>query len=90
MKRDEVGRVFDTLAYFDCVNLVKRCTAPALFSTALMDETAPPSSVFAAKNAYGGRSEIEVYPFNGHEGGGGYQLATQLEWLVATLDEASC
>jgi cephalosporin-C deacetylase len=62
--------VHEVLSYFDGVNFAKRATAPALFSTALMDATCPPSTVFGAFHAYGGDADITVWPYNGHEGGG--------------------
>lgn len=65
--RDAEAQVHATLAYFDVVNFAKRCTAPALFSTALMDRICPPSTVFAAYNAYAGDKEIVVHRFNGHD-----------------------
>jgi cephalosporin-C deacetylase len=68
--RDRVGAVHSVLTYFDGVNFAKRAQAPAWFSTALMDATCPPSTVFGAFNAYAGASkEIVVWPYNGHEGG---------------------
>jgi cephalosporin-C deacetylase len=71
-----------TLSYFDGVNFAKRATAPALFSTALMDDVCPPSTVFAAYHAYAGADkEIRVYPFNGHEGGSFDHTDVQLAWL---------
>jgi cephalosporin-C deacetylase len=84
--RDHVDQVFATLAYFDGVSLARRAQAPALFSVALMDETCPPSTVFAAFNAYGERAgaadkDIAVYPFNGHEGGGPHQAARQWDFV---------
>lgn len=79
--RDSVEDVFATLSYFDGAVLASLATAPALFSVALMDQTCPPSTVFAAYNAYGGPKEIEVYPFNDHEGGEAHQRTRQLEWL---------
>ena len=82
--RDKVESTLDTLSYFDGVNFAKRSSAPALFSTALMDQICPPSTVFAAKNHYAGESEIAVYPFNGHEGGQGHHFLKQLEWLART------
>jgi cephalosporin-C deacetylase len=76
---------YHTLGYFDGVHLARRATAPALFSVALMDEVCPPSTVFAAFNAYGGGSavakDIEVYSHNGHEGGLDYQVDRQLSWF---------
>jgi len=80
-RRDEVERVFDTLSYFDCAVLARRGTAPALFSVGLMDQTCPPSTVFAAYNAYGGPKEITVYPFNEHEGGGVDHFTAQRQFL---------
>jgi len=78
---DRVAQSFATLAYFDGAVLARRATAPALFSVALMDETCPPSTVFAAYNAYAGPKEIAVYEYNDHEGGEALQRTRQLAWL---------
>ncbi|SCF74169.1 acetylxylan esterase [Streptomyces sp. Ncost-T10-10d] len=75
-----------TLSYFDGVHFAARGRAPALFSTALEDMTCPPSTVFAAFNAYTHQDKtIEVYDFNDHEGGGPFQEAVQLGWLPGKL-----
>ncbi|WP_406389855.1 acetylxylan esterase [Streptomyces sp. NBC_00887] len=75
-----------TLAYFDGVHFAARGRAPALFSVALEDQTCPPSTVFAAFNAYAHPDkEIEVYDFNDHEGGGPFQQAVQLKRLPRLL-----
>ncbi len=68
--RHRASSVHDVLAYFDGVNFARRATAPARFTTALMDPICPPSTVFGAFHAYGGPAEITVWPYNGHEGGG--------------------
>jgi cephalosporin-C deacetylase len=34
-----------------------------------MDQTCPPSTVYAAFNGCGGPKEIDVYAYNDHEGG---------------------
>ena len=83
--RDRGDRVFRTLSYFDAAVLARRSSAPALFSVALMDEICPPSTVFAAYNAYGGPKEISVYPFNDHEGGEAHHQRVQLAWLRSRL-----
>ena len=81
--RDIVDETFTTLAYFDGVNFARRATAPARFSVALMDPIVLPSTVFAAYNDYAGDDrEIDVYPYNGHEGGQGHQWVTQARWLA--------
>ncbi|MEZ3180940.1 acetylxylan esterase [Streptomyces pimonensis] len=80
--RGRVERVRRTLAYFDGVHFAARATAPALFSTALEDRTCPPSTVFAAFNAWvHDDKEIEVYDFNDHEGGGSHHERAQMAWL---------
>ena len=83
--RDHVDRALDTLAYFDGAILGRRATAPALFSVALMDETCPPSTVYAAFNHYGGPKRILEYPFNDHEGGEAFHDAAKLRWLAEIL-----
>ncbi len=59
--------------------------APALFSVALMDNVCPPSTVYAAYNAYAGEKQIRSYPYNDHEGGQFHQEAEQLTWLRELL-----
>jgi len=81
--RGDAASVFETLSYFDGVNFARRATAPGLFSVALMDATVLPSSVFAAFNAYGAAAEIEVYEFNGHEGGQGQHWLRQISFLAS-------
>lgn len=81
--RTQVDTVFNTLAYFDGVNFATRAKASALFSTALMDTTCPPSTVFAAYNYYAGPKQIKVYEFNQHDGGGIHQFAEKLQFLNA-------
>ena len=81
--RDRVENVHAVLAYFDGVNFARRATAPAWFSTALMDAVCPPSTVFGAYNAYAGEKRIEVWPYNGHEGGQVYDDERQVAALRA-------
>lgn len=80
--RDHVERVLATLSYFDVAVLGRRATAPALFSVGLMDAICPPSTVYAAYNAYGGPKEIREYPYNDHEGGQGFHEIAKLRWLA--------
>lgn len=86
---DRVDETMQTLAYFDGAVLGRLATAPALFSTALMDPVCPPSTVFAAFHHYGGDAEVEkqitVYRHNAHEGGQDYQRRAQLEWFADRL-----
>ena len=81
--RDHVEQRPATLSYFDGAVLGRRARRPALFSVGLMDEICPPSTVYAAYNAYGGPKEIREYPFNDHEGGQGFHEVARLRWLAA-------
>ncbi len=79
--RDQVSRVFDTLAYFDGINFAARARGRALFSVALMDMICPPSTVYAAFNHYGGPKEIRHYDYNDHEGGQAYHEIEKIRFL---------
>jgi cephalosporin-C deacetylase len=79
--RDKVETVFNTLAYFDGVNLSARAKAKTLFSVALMDQICPPSTVFAAYNHWAGAKDIKIYTYNQHEGGRAFQTAEKLKFL---------
>lgn len=79
--RERVEEVFRTLAYFDVALLAQRAHAPALFSVGMMDEICPPSTVFAAYNAYSGPKEIAEYAYNDHDGGGELHEVYKVGWL---------
>lgn len=79
--RDKIDMVFDTLSYFDGMNFAARAQAQALFSVGLMDQTCPPSTVYAAYNHYAGKKDIQVWPFNNHEGGETFQRVKQIAFL---------
>ena len=50
-----------------------------------MDDITPASTVFTAFNHYAGPKQIEVYPFNGHDGGGTQQSALAKPAFLAAL-----
>ncbi|MCA0378580.1 MAG: acetylxylan esterase [Actinobacteria bacterium] len=81
-------RVLSTLSYFDGVNFAARATAPALFSVALMDDICPPSTVYAAYNRYRGQRQINVYPYNEHEGGQAHHWLAQHAFLTGILSDS--
>lgn len=80
--RGDAQAVARTLSYVDGVSFASRARGAGLFSVALHDVVCPPSTVFAAFNAYAADDkEIVVWPFNGHEGGGADQWSLQVEFL---------
>jgi cephalosporin-C deacetylase len=80
-RKGDIETAFQTLAYFDGMEMAARATVPALFSVALMDDVCPPSTVYAAYNHYAGPKEIDVFAYNKHEGGGEYHDLRQIGWL---------
>jgi len=83
--REGAERAYQTLNYFDGIHFSARAKMPGLFSTGLMDDVCPPSTVYASFNAWAGAKEIEVYTFNNHEGGGVFQDRAQIAWLKKKL-----
>ncbi|MEV0290103.1 MULTISPECIES: acetylxylan esterase [unclassified Kribbella] len=83
--RTGIETAMSTLSYFDAVNFAARATCPAWFSVALMDNICPPSTVFAAYHRYGGPAQLEVFTYNGHEGGAEYDLPRKLSALGGVL-----
>ncbi|MFN8378226.1 MAG: acetylxylan esterase [Anaerolineae bacterium] len=79
--RDHEAQAFATLAYFDGVHFAKRIKAESLWSTALMDEICPPSTVFAAYNAAPEPKAIHVFRYNGHEGGESMHVGAKIRFL---------
>jgi cephalosporin-C deacetylase len=81
--RSEEATVFRTLEYVDGRHFAARATIPALFSVGLEDKITPPSTVFAAYNAYAGPKRIRVWPYNGHDAQGADQFVESLAFLTA-------
>lgn len=80
--RDRVDETFDVLRYFDGAHLATMANVPALFSVALRDEVCPPSTVFAAFNAWNTTEKrMSVYPFNRHEGGDEHHMVERLRFF---------
>jgi cephalosporin-C deacetylase len=85
--RLEVEQVFETLSYFDCMNLVTRATAPAFISVGLHDPICPPETIFAMINNYAGAKTIQTWPYNTHEGGSVQHQLLQADWLNKLIGE---
>lgn len=86
--RNEVERVFETLSYFDCMNLVTKAKAPALISIGMHDPICPPDTIFAMRNHYAGEVDTQIYEFNTHEGGSVEHQLVQARWLHQLLSKS--
>lgn len=58
--------VYETLSYFDCMNLADRVLCPVLIGVGLEDHVCPPSSGYALYHHLGGIKEIKAYPEHAH------------------------
>lgn len=76
--RFRVDEAMETLSYFDGVEFAARASVPAWFSVGLLDRICPSSTVFAAYHRYTGPARIEVFTYNGHEGGAEYDLPRKI------------
>jgi cephalosporin-C deacetylase len=82
---DRAATALATADHVDLTNLVPWATAPALFSVGLMDDTCPPSTVFAAFHEYAGPKDLVVYEWDDHEGGRAHFQGRALEFVTRIL-----
>lgn len=81
----DLDAVHTTLSYLDGSVLAAYAECPSLFGVGLMDDICPPSTVYAAYNAWAGPKQIEEYPFGDHAGGDSWHQVAELEWLHRQL-----
>ena len=86
--RNEVATVFNTLSYFDAMNLVTNAHCPALISIGMHDPICPPDTIFAMRNHYAGPVTTEIYEYNTHEGGSVAHQLIQAAWLTSLLEKS--
>jgi cephalosporin-C deacetylase len=74
-------RAFETLSYFDTMNLADRIRCRMLACVGLKDNVCPAKLYFATYNRITSPKEIRLYPFNGHEGGGATHNEVKLRFV---------
>jgi cephalosporin-C deacetylase len=74
-------QVFDTLSYFDTMNMADRIQCKILASDGLADPVCPAKLYFASYNRITSDKRIVVYPFNEHDGAHSVQLEKELAYL---------
>ncbi|OPJ62727.1 acetylxylan esterase [Clostridium oryzae] len=78
---DKIEKAFETLSYFDTMNMADKITCKVLASVGLKDNICPGKLYFATYNRIKGEKYIKIYPFNGHEGGGEYHNEIKLKFV---------
>jgi cephalosporin-C deacetylase len=81
----QVEKVFDTLSYFDTMNMAENIKCKVLASVALKDDVCPAKMYFATYNRINAPKDIRIYPFNGHEGGGSLHEEVKLGFIRENL-----
>jgi cephalosporin-C deacetylase len=82
---DRTERCLATLNYFDTMNLADRIRAEVYVSVGGRDPVCPAKCFFATYNRIASPKAVEIYPFNGHEGGGSRHFARKLMRLRDAL-----
>lgn len=78
---DRIDKVYDTISYFDTMNMAEKIKCPVLASVGLKDTTCPAKLYYATYNRITAKKQMEVYPFNGHDGCGNVHMQKKLEFL---------
>jgi cephalosporin-C deacetylase-like acetyl esterase len=68
-------KIVETGRYFDAVNFASNIKCPTVIGLGLIDETCPPSGVFAACNQFQGPKEVIVLVNSDHQGKNNSQAA---------------
>jgi cephalosporin-C deacetylase len=78
-------RIYETVSYFDTMNMADRIHCPVLASVALKDMVCPAKCYYATYNRIPSDKDIKVYPFNGHDGCGNVHMEYKLNFLKRYL-----
>ena len=78
---EQEGTVWNTLNYFDPVNIAHRVNCPSLFPLGLQGNTAPPQDSVGIYNLIEGEKELKVLPYDGHGAG----IEELISWMQERL-----
>ncbi len=82
----DIEAAMATLRYVELNNMTERIQCPTLVSVGLQDEICVPSSIFSAYNRIpAAQKQIDVFPYNGHEGG--MNIENMMSWARRHLME---
>ena len=81
---ENLDRAYETLSYFDTMNLADRIRAKVFASVALADPVCPAKCYYATYNRITSEKHICVYPFNEHDGA----RDTHIEKEIAFVEES--
>lgn len=82
---DHTEKAFETLSYFDTMNMADKIKCKVFSSVGLKDNVCPAKQYFATYNRITSPKDIRLYPFNGHEGGGATHNELKLRFVKENL-----
>lgn len=83
---DHIEQCMKTLSYFDTMNMADKITCPYLAGVGGKDVVCPAKMFYATYNRIQSEKHIEIYPFNGHEGGGDIFWEKAINFIADKLD----
>ncbi|WP_042221540.1 acetylxylan esterase [Oceanobacillus manasiensis] len=78
-------RVYETLSYFDHVNLAEQITCQTRLAIGLRDVVCPPQPSYGVYNVIQSPKSIAVYPFSGHDMSMNIHVDKTLEFIADHL-----
>lgn len=79
----------ETVAYFDCLNLAAKVTAPLLIYAGMNDDVCPPETAFALARALPGEVELHTHERCGHDAGAHWEMPEIEAFLARHLRPAT-
>lgn len=77
----EKNQVFDTLSYYDLINLAPKIQCPVFLSIGLQDKISPPRTIFLVYNRISSPKKYHIRPRAGHESGNIEHLQLKADWI---------
>ena len=78
---DNLERVYETLSYFDTMNLADRIQAKVFASVGLADPVCPALCYYATYNRIRSEKQICIYPFNEHDGARATHVEREIRFI---------
>lgn len=78
---DKVDQVYETLSYFDIMNMADRIKCHVYAFVGLADQVCPAKYYFASYNRIKSEKQIALYPFNGHDGARAFHIEKEICYL---------
>lgn len=83
---EHIDTVFETLSYFDTMNMADRITAPVVAAVGLDDTICPAECYFATFNRITAPKQMTIYPYCGHGDVSYAQREVQMRYIAERME----